>query len=186
MRRLAAPFVVAPPTGARIRTRLRPSAWDEPVLRTVGEQLGRLAGQDLAVRCRLGPGDDQRASRKQALTTACSSRWAGTITRTSNDHWQRAYANLLDARAGLRRAARKLRRRLAVPAGAGAAQGRGRSRVQGYQSQLERFQKQQRLQQVQVRLAEVEERLAKGVCRCVAVADGSPSSAMPWTVMRSC
>jgi hypothetical protein len=32
MRRLAAPFVVPPPTGARIRTRLRLSAWDEAVV----------------------------------------------------------------------------------------------------------------------------------------------------------
>jgi hypothetical protein len=48
MRRLAAPFVVAPPTGARIRTRLRPSAWDEAVVREVGAYLGRLAGQDLS------------------------------------------------------------------------------------------------------------------------------------------
>jgi hypothetical protein len=58
MRRLAAPFVVAPPTGARIRTRLRTSAWDEAVVRAVGAYLGRLAGQDLSLRCRIGPGPD--------------------------------------------------------------------------------------------------------------------------------
>jgi hypothetical protein len=85
MRRVAAPFVVAPPTGARIRTRLRPSEWDAAVVRAVGEQLGRLAGQDLRLRCEIGPGPDQRAIRKQAMTAACSSRWAGAITRTSND-----------------------------------------------------------------------------------------------------
>jgi hypothetical protein len=166
MRRLAAPFVVAPPRGARIRTRLCPSAWDEAVLWEVGTSLGRLAGQDLALRCHLGPGDDERTSRKQALTAACSSRWAGAITRTSNDQWERAFRNLLDARAGLQRTARKLRRRLAVRAGE--AQGRGRGRVQGYQSRVERFQKQRRLQHVQARLTEVEERIARGrvsVCR---------------------
>src|SRR5919204_1470756 len=108
MRRVAAPFVVAPPWGARIRTRLRVSAADERVLRQVGAQLGRLAGQDLCWRCRLGPGDDQRSIRKQALTGACSSRWAGAITRTSNDQWQRGFKNLLDTRAGLQRAARTL------------------------------------------------------------------------------
>jgi hypothetical protein len=68
MRSIAEPFIAAQPTGARIRTRLRLSAWDEAVVRMVGEHLGRLAGQDLAARCRLGVGDDQRAARKRALT----------------------------------------------------------------------------------------------------------------------
>jgi hypothetical protein len=162
MRRLAAPFVVAPPSGARIRTRLRPSAADERVLCAVGEHLGRLAGQDLALRCSMGSGPDQRTSRKQVLTAACSSRWAGAITRTSNDQWERAWANLLDARVGLQRAASKLRGRLAAPTG------QRHGRTQGYASRVERFDKQRRLQHVQARLAEVEERIAKGrvsVCR---------------------
>ena len=124
MRRLAGPFVVAPPGGARIRTRLRPSAWDAAVVRAVAAQLGRLAGQDLALRCQIGPAPDQRTIRKQAMTAACSSRWAGAITRTCNDQWERGFKNLLDARVGLRRAARKLRARLAVPAG----QRQGRTR----------------------------------------------------------
>jgi hypothetical protein len=76
MRGVAAPFVVAPPGGARIRTRLRLSAWDAAVVRAVGAHLGRLASQDLAARCRLGAGDDQRADRKRALTPASSSRRA--------------------------------------------------------------------------------------------------------------
>jgi hypothetical protein len=162
MRRVAAPFVVAPPTGARIRTRLRPSAWDEAVVRAVGEHLGRLAGQDLRLRCQIGPGPDQRTIRKQAMTAACSSRWAGAITRISNDQWERGLKNLLDARVGLRRAASKLRARLAVPAGV--RQGRTR----GYASRAERFEKQRRLRHVQARLAEVEERILTGrvsVCR---------------------
>src|SRR5919197_357023 len=115
MRSLTDPFVVAPPSGARIRTRLRLSARDEQVLRTVGEHLGRLAGADVAVRCGIGRGQDQRACRKRALTAASSSRWAGAITRTSDDQWQRARNNLLDARAGLRRACRTIRSRLAAP-----------------------------------------------------------------------
>jgi hypothetical protein len=162
MRRVAAPFVVAPPTGARIRTRLRPSEWDESVMQEIGEQLGRLAGQDLRLRCEVGPGPDQRTIRKQAMTAACSSRWAGAITRTSNDQWERGFKNLLDARVGLQRAARKLRARLAVPTG----ERQGRTR--GYQSRAERFEKQRRLQHVQARLAEVEERIWTGrvsVCR---------------------
>src|SRR5919197_2971548 len=162
MRSLATPFVVAPPVGARVRTRLRLPAWDEAVVRAVGEHLGRLAGGDLAVRCRLGRGDDQRADRKRAITAASSSRWAGAITRTSGDQWQRAANNLLDARVGLRRAVRRLQARLGVPVG------QRQGRVRGYGSRAERFQKQRRLQQLQTRLAEVEERITAGrvsVCR---------------------
>ncbi len=171
MRRLAAPFVVAPPSGARIRTRLRPSAWDAAVVRAVGAQLGRLAGQDLALRCQIGPGPDQRTIRKQAMTAACSSRWAGAITRTCNDQWERGFKNLLDARVGLRRAARKLRARLAVPAG----QRQGRTR--GYHRQAERFEKQRRLRQG--RRGWPRSRSASGLvgCRCAVAAGGSPSSA---------
>src|ERR671931_882140 len=128
MRSLATPFVVAPPVGARVRTRLRLPAWDEAVVRAVGEHLGRLAGGDLAVRCRLGRGDDQRADRKRAITAASSSRWAGAITRTSGDQWQRAANNLLDARLGLRRAVRRLQARLGVPVG------QRQGRVRGYGS----------------------------------------------------
>jgi hypothetical protein len=166
VRTLAAVLVAAPPSGAQIRTRLRPNADDEQVLRVVGQDLGRLAGRDLNRRCRLGRGADQRADRKRALTAPSSSRWAGAITRTSDDQWARAYANLLDTRTGLRRAVKRLQARLAV--GVGQARGRGRSRVRGYHSQAERFQKQRRLQHLLSRLGEVEERLAAGrvsVCR---------------------
>ena len=159
---VAAPFVVAAPSGARIRTRLRPNPDDQRVLWTVGAWLGGLAGQDLAVRCRLGAGDDRRAERKRALTPVASSRWAGAITRTSNDQRERGRRNLLDVRDGLRRAGRTIRSRLAVPVG-------GRcGRVRGYASRAERFCKQGRLQQLEARLARVEQRLAAGrvaVCR---------------------
>jgi hypothetical protein len=162
MRSISPPFLLAPPAGARIRTRLRVSAADEQVLRAVGEHLGHLADQDVAVRCRLGRGSDQRKDRKRALTAASSSRWAGAITRTSNDHWQRGRRNLLDARTGLRRACHMIRSRLAAPVG-----GR-QGRVRGYASQAERFAKQRRLQHLETRLREVERRVAVGrvsVCR---------------------
>jgi hypothetical protein len=54
MRSMAPSFVVAPPTGAKVRTRLHLSTADEEVLLQVGEYLSVLAGKDLAVRCRLG------------------------------------------------------------------------------------------------------------------------------------
>jgi hypothetical protein len=133
MRPIAAPVCGCPPSGARIRTRLRVDADDERVLWAVGAQLGGLAGLDLAARCRRGAGDDQRAGRKRALTAAASSRWAGTITPTSNDQWERGRRKLLDAQAGLWRACRTIRSRLAVPVGGRCGRVRGyASRADGY------------------------------------------------------
>jgi hypothetical protein len=145
-----------------VRTRLRPSQQDAAVLEMVGEYLGGLAGGDLARRCALGPGPDGRADRKRELTGLSSSRWAGAITRTSNDQWQRGWRNLLDQRGSLQRSVRVIQRRLAVPVG----QRQGRAR--GYATRQERWAKQQRLQHLQARLARVEQRLAAGrvsVCR---------------------
>lgn len=112
LRAIAAPFVVARPAGIRIRTRLRLSATDQAVLREVGEYLGHLAGRDLAERCGLGLGESTRFRRKRALIGEATSRWAGTISRTSDNQWQRGYRNLLDHRTGLRRAIRRLQARL--------------------------------------------------------------------------
>ena len=99
LRPLAAPLVVAPPGGARVRTRLRVDPSDEQVLRALGEHLGSLAGGDLAERCREGRLDGRgqaasRRERKRALTAASSSRWAGAITRTSEDAFSSPGATL--------------------------------------------------------------------------------------------
>lgn len=158
MREIADPFVVAAPTGARIRDRLRMSDEDVEVLGQVGDHLGRLAGQDLAARCRLGKGPkhEGRADRKKALTAQSSSRWAGAITRTAADQWERGFKNLLDQRAGLTRAISTMKRRLAVPVG----ERKGQTR--GYRDRDERWQKQRRLQHLQARLAEVDDRITTG------------------------
>ncbi len=156
MRSITGPFVVAPPAGARVQTRLRPSQQDAAVLGMVGEYLGRLAGSDLACRCAVGPGADGRTERKRALTAQSSSRWAGAITRTSNDQWRRGWRNLLDTRTGTGRAMRVIERRLAVPVG-------GRcGRTRGYATRHERWAKQQRLRRLQARLARVERRIGQG------------------------
>jgi hypothetical protein len=162
VRSITAAFVVRPPAGARVRTRLRPSQQDAVVVAIVGEYLGGLAGGDLARRCAVGPGPDSRADRKRELTSASSSRWAGAITRTSNDQWRRGWRNLLDTRAGLGRSIRVIQRRLAVPVG------QRQGRVRGYATRQERWAKQQRLQHLHAKLAWVERRLAEGrvsVCR---------------------
>src|SRR5437868_13895110 len=99
MRPVAAPFVAAAPTGARVRTRLRLSPQDEAVLRAAGRHLGSLAGRDLAARCAEGRLDAKgkavsRAARKRALTAESSSGWAGAITRNSQDQRRQAERKL--------------------------------------------------------------------------------------------
>ncbi len=167
LREIAAPFVVAAPAGARVRTRLRVTSEDAVVLRAAGMHLGSLASADLAARCAEGRLDGKgkaasRRERKRALTAQSSSRWAGAITRSSEDQRGLAERNLKAGAATLRARTRKIEARLAVPAG-------GRhGRIPGYATQAERHGKQQRLQALRARLAEAERRLDAGrvsVCR---------------------
>jgi hypothetical protein len=161
LRRIADPFVVAAPAGARVRTRLMVEDADAAVLWVLGRHLGSLAGADLAVRCRQGVLDAQgraasRRERKRSLTAGSSSRWAGAITRTSEDAWQLARRNLEAEAVSLRARCKKISRRLKVPAG----EGEGRTR--GYADQGECFSKQQRLGVLRCRLDTVEAMLAGG------------------------
>jgi IS605 OrfB family transposase len=145
---------------------LRVSTQDEAVLWAVGRHLGALAGRDLAARCAQGQLDakarnESRAARKQALTAECSSRWAGAITRTSEDQYQRAEKNLRDEQASLQARTRRIGARLAVPAGG--KQGRTR----GYATPAERHSKTIRLKSLKARLARVERRLDGGAVSVV-------------------
>lgn len=152
---LSAPFVAAPPGAVSSRTRLFLSPSDEAVLTEVGEHLGSLLRGDLAARCRLGAGSKHlgRAERKKALTPLSSSRWAGSVTRTVDDMWERGYLNLKDLAARDRREILEIERRSAL------AVGRGKGRKKGYVSRFERHQKQRRLQRLRARLASTEARL---------------------------
>jgi hypothetical protein len=155
LREIAAPFVAAAPTGARVRTRLRVTAEDTAVLRAAGRHLGSLASADLAARCAEGRLDPQgkavsRRERKRALTAQSSSRWAGAITRSSEHQRDLAERNLRAETATLRARVRKIEARLAVAAG-----GR-RGRISGYATAAERHGKQQRLQALRACLAETE------------------------------
>jgi hypothetical protein len=166
LRPIAPPFVAAAPAGARVRTRLRVSARDEAVLRAAGRHLGSLAGRDLAARCAEGPLDAKgkaasRARRKRALTAESSSRWAGAITRTSEDQVRLAGQNLRAGASGLRARIGKIQARLAVPAGGRA----GRER--GYATGAERHAKMVRLAVLQARLAAVDRQLAAGTVSVV-------------------
>ncbi|MER7836562.1 hypothetical protein ABTY98_11750 [Streptomyces sp. NPDC096040] len=157
LRAMAAPFTVAAPSGARIRDRLKGlTASDVKVLTVVGEHLGRLQRQDLAARVRTGnvPAKQTgRAGRKKRLTAASSSRWAGAMTRASEDQYQLSMRCLMDERAGLRRRIRKIGQRLAV------ACGQRHGRVRGYANQGERWQKLRHLSKLQARLSVVEQRI---------------------------
>jgi len=156
LRRIASPFLVGLPGGARVRTRLAVSDEEARVLWAVGKHLGALAGRDLAARCARGNEGDGRAERKQALTADATSRWAGALTRTSNDQWRRARLNQQDRQAGLPQAIAAIERRLAVAVG-----GRRRA-IRGYASPAERFEKQRRLQVLRGWLAKVAARVEAG------------------------
>ncbi|MFG2844489.1 hypothetical protein ACGF12_15155 [Kitasatospora sp. NPDC048296] len=159
LRAIAAPFTVAAPAGARIRDRLRVTVEDAEVLWLVGRHLGRCQRADLAQRVGIGQvaaKDNGRAGRKKRLTAVSSSRWAGAMTRVSEDQYQLALRCLYDERAGLRRAIRAIESRLAVPCG------RREGGIRGYADQGERFQKQRRLHQLTARLTAVQECIDAG------------------------
>ncbi len=167
LRAISPPFVVAPPSGARVRTRLKGTDADAAVLMAVGTHLGALAGKDLAERCRKGRlGAEEKAisrrERKRSLTQASSSRWAGAITRTSEDAFGLALRNLAAERQSLLSRIAQMRRRLSVPVT------ERRGQLRGYRTRDERHQKQRRLQVLGHRLAVVDRRLQAGqvsVCR---------------------
>ena len=102
-----------------------------------------------------------RAARKRALTAESSSRWAGAITRTSEDQVRLAGQNLRVCRASLLARIRRIQARLAVPAG-------GKSgRICGYGTAGEGHAKTARLRSLQARLARVERRLETGTVSVV-------------------
>jgi hypothetical protein len=161
LREIATPFVAAAPAGVRVRARLRVSPGDAEVLAAAGSHLSSLAGRDLAARCAEGRLDARgraasRAVRKRALTAESSSRWAGTITRASEDAYQLAFRNLDAERRTLQARARTIGARLAVPAGKKAG------RISGYATAAERHAKTLRLKTLKGRLARVERQIADG------------------------
>jgi IS605 OrfB family transposase len=166
LRPVAVPFVAAAPAGARVRARLRPSPEDEAVLRAVGGHLGSLAGKDLAARCAEGRLDARgrarcRAVRKRVLTAESSSRWAGAITRTSEDQVRLAGQNLRAGRVSLQARIGRIQARLAVPAGGTSG------RIRGYATAAERHAKAVRLRSLTARLARVERQLESGTVSVV-------------------
>jgi hypothetical protein len=166
LRPIGRPFVAAAPDGARVRARLRVSKQDESVLWAIGRHLGSLAGRDLAARCAEGHLDAKgkaisRAVRKRALTAESSSRWAGAITRNSENQYEQAERNLRAEQASLAARVRRIEARLAIPAGGRAG------RTRGYATAAERHAKTTRLKALKARLGRVQRRLDGGAMSVV-------------------
>jgi hypothetical protein len=85
-----------------------------------------------------------------------SSRWAGAITRTSEDQHALAMRNLGAERATLQARIRRITARLAIPAG------KKRGQLRGYATPAERHAKGTRLKALQGRLSQVDARLEAG------------------------
>ena len=166
-------------TTLRIRARIHPSDDDRAVLTALGEHFSVLLGKDLAARCRAGKAHDKTtwAERKQALTKDCSSRWAGWVTKTSNDAYATAERNqrreLADKRAAVAAIEEKLRlpiastaeRKEAVRAERQLAGAEGRRPTHldfGYRSGNEHAMKRRRLGVLQAHCARLERDLAAG------------------------
>ncbi|GAA4630378.1 hypothetical protein GCM10023196_055510 [Actinoallomurus vinaceus] len=150
----AAPFVAVGPSGVAIRDRLKGlTPADVKVLRLVGDHLGSLASRDLKARCAAGLDHDtgQWADRKRALTAESSSRWAGSITKTTHDQWALARRGRLAHIQSLEAGIATITHRLSLPVG---EKGTKRS-PGGYRDAEEWFAKTRRLGVLQNRLAAV-------------------------------
>lgn len=168
LRPLAAPFVVAPPSGARTRTRLRLTSAEETAVEQIGVFLGGLYRQALASRIELGvAGHDEHEDwwrvRKQELTAASSSRWAGTIARAASDSFSLGMRGLDAEIASLRKAITVIGARMAVPVGERIPAARpGDKPVRGYATVAERHAKSRRKAGLQDRLDAALDRQAAG------------------------
>jgi IS605 OrfB family transposase len=151
LRTVDAPFVAPGPSGVAIRDRLKHlTPQDEKVLRLVGEHLGHLASLDLKVRCADGNDHDAQrwAARKQSLTAESSSRWAGSITKSTHDQWALSRRCQLVHIQSLETGIRTLTHRLSQPIGE-----KGTKKAPGgYRSKSEWFHKSRRRRTLEHRL----------------------------------
>jgi IS605 OrfB family transposase len=145
------PFVALGPSGVAIRDRLKQvTPEDEKVLRLAGAHLGALASLDLKARCADASdhNSDTWAVRKQGLTAASSSRWAGSITKATHDQWALSRRCQLAHIQNLQAGVRTLMHRLSLPLGE-----KGSKRAAGgYRSKREWFHKSRRLHVLEHRL----------------------------------
>ncbi|MFG3289859.1 IS200/IS605 family accessory protein TnpB-related protein [Streptomyces sp. NPDC048179] len=151
LREVVAPFVVPGPAGVAIRDRLKGlTAGDVEVLRLVGGHLGSLASADLRARCVDGPehDSDRWAERKRGLTCGSSSRWAGSITKSTHDQWGLARRSQVARIQKLQAGIATVSHRLSLPVGE-----KGSKRAPGgYRSRSEWHAKSRRLRVLEDRL----------------------------------
>jgi hypothetical protein len=160
---MSAPFVAAARSGASTCDRLRPTEDEAAALAEIGSFLGGLYRADFARRAAEGRLDAEgraasRRERKRALTAGSSSRWAGAITRKTEDQYTLGLRGLYDHRMSLRQAAGTIENRLAIKPGEALRDRRGR-RVAGYRDRTERFAKSRRLNGLRHRLAKLDARI---------------------------
>ena len=139
------PFVVAPASGVRIRTRLHVTAAEGLALRGIGSFLGGLYRTELADRIGLGRLDRRaqagwRATAKRALTAVTSSRWSGAITRAVEDQYQLGMRGLAQNVSSLDAAIATLEKRCALTPGE-----RDEHGTKGYRDAAQRYAKTRRL-----------------------------------------
>lgn len=166
LRAIAAPFVAVEPSGVAIRDRLKElTPGDEKVLRLVGSHLGTLAAQDLRAYSAAGFERNNKtwAVRKQQLTAASSSRWAGALTKGTHNQYALARRGQVAHREKLQAGIRVLRHRLSLPLGEKGTKGA----PGGYRSKREWFSKTRRLHVLEGRLAGVDADLEAGVAHVV-------------------
>jgi hypothetical protein len=178
---------VAGPSGVSITTRLRTTPYDEHVLDLVADHLGGLRRADLARVCLPVPLDrtldtaakrqarrDRLNTRKKALTTQSSARWASAIIAANDGQYRSAHGSQYRHTVGLKAAIATIEKRLTYPTTdtLTPAQRTARRKAglpKGYATQAERFQKQRRLQCLRAELHRV---TADRDCRRVPVVEG--------------
>ena len=138
------------------------------VVRALSGHFAALGASDVAARCATGTHHDKTewAKRKREVTAQSSSRWAGRVTKHSNDVYATAKGNQKRHLGEVERAIEVIAKKLDLPVHSGAerkkllaeeaarakAQGRKpRHLVFGYRSETEHYQKRRRLQHLVAR-----------------------------------
>ena len=163
-RQIKGAYLVSPPSGMAIKTRIVPTEPEELALRAIADHFGSLAGQDLVRAQKTGLEAVSWPARKKLLSDESSSRWAGTISRENNDQIALAQRSQLTHRDELVRTIETIERKLSVRVSKTAkVQVGGRTiTVPGYHDQDEHYRKRQRLQMLKAELVRVETDMAAG------------------------
>jgi hypothetical protein len=159
LRVLSKPFIVAPPAGVSIQTRLTVTKEESEILKELSSLLGSLHRKDLSERTKLGVihaevKKETLNKRKREMTSLTSSRWAGSITRSVEAQYEFSMRNLIAEKEMLEQQVELIAKKLKVRI--------GESKLvfpSSYKSEKERYQKTRRLNGLKDRLDKVNEKL---------------------------